>query len=105
MKMRDSNSAEDQLSALLHEGRPAPELPPRFRDNVWRRLESTPVTPPALTWVEMLATLVLRPRFAFAAVGGLVLAGVLLGAVDGNTRARHEAQERYVAAVAMPILE
>lgn len=55
----------------------------------------------APSWVESLAALVLKPRFAVASVCALVLAGALFGTIDGTAHARHDAQERYVAAVAM----
>jgi hypothetical protein len=43
---------------------------------------------------------VLRPRFAYATVTALVLAGALLGAHQGVQLAKQDAQARYVAMVA-----
>jgi len=52
-------------------------------------------------WMEALAALVLRPRFAFAAVTALLILGALLGSLDGVAHVRHDAQERYLASVAI----
>jgi hypothetical protein len=43
---------------------------------------------------------VLRPRFAYATVATLVLAGALLGTYQGAQTARQTEQARYLAAVA-----
>ena len=103
--MKDSNiNPEDaKLSAMLRESRSAPSLPPRFHEGVWRRIEDA-ATPARSTsgpsWLDTLAALVLRPRLAFAVVVVLIAAGGLWGAHAGNQFTRHEAQARYVAAVA-----
>ena len=57
----------------------------------------------APSWVESLAALILKPRFALATVCALMLVGVTLGSLNGTAHARHDAQERYLAAVAMPV--
>jgi hypothetical protein len=44
--------------------------------------------------------LVLRPRFAYATVATLVLAGVLLGTYQGAQTVKQTEQARYLAAVA-----
>jgi len=93
------NAPDQNLTALLRENRPAPELPPRFRQNVWRRIEDA-AAPATETWLDALAALVLRPRFALAVAAGLLLAGMLAGTVDGRHLARHDAQLNYLAAVA-----
>ncbi len=100
MNKEDSNPDDARLGALLRKSRPSPSLPPRFHEGVWRRIEdaTAPVKPDS--WLDTLAMLVLRPRFAFATVAALVLAGVLLGAYDGTQVARQDAQARYLAAVA-----
>lgn len=93
------NASDQNLTALLRENRPAPELPPRFRQNVWRRIEDA-AAPATETWLDALAALVLRPRFALTAAAGLLLAGILVGTLDGRQLARHDAQLNYLAAVA-----
>jgi hypothetical protein len=98
---RGSAEAGDaRLGSLLHASRPSPALPPRFQDGVWRRIEEAEAPAKSESWLDALAVLVLRPRFALATVSALVLAGVLLGAYDGTQVARQDAQARYLAAVA-----
>lgn len=92
-----------RLGSLLRASRPSAALPPRFQEGVWRRIEEAeaPVkSRSGIVWLDALAALVLRPRWAFATVAALVLAGVLLGAYDGTQVARLDAQARYLAAVA-----
>lgn len=91
---------EEKFKSLMREGRPAPALPPRFQENVWRRIESATASDPSASWLAALATLFLRPRFACAAAAALLLAGVLAGAIQGRQAARHDAQRNYLAAVA-----
>jgi len=94
---------EDRLGPLLRESRPQPALPPRFQETVWRRLEQAEVRPHTSTWLEALAGLLLKPRFAVATLAAVLLAGTLLGSLNGQAQARLVAQERYVASVAMPV--
>lgn len=104
MKKENSSPADKKLGALLRESRATPALPPRFQENVWRRIEDAeaPVitSGESITWLEALAALILRPRFAYAAFAVLTLGGILLGAHSGVQTARHDAEARYVASVA-----
>jgi hypothetical protein len=101
MKTPNQEPVDGKLRSLLRESRPAPELPPRFQENVWRRIEQNNHTAPALNWIEALAALVLKPRFAFATVALVLVIGSLLGSLDGTAQARRTAQDRYLEAVAM----
>ena len=94
------NPDETKLSALLRSSRPSPLLPPRFQENVWRRIEGTAAPARSASWLDAVSALVLRPRFAYATVAVLVLAGALLGAHEGAQVAKQDAQARYVALVA-----
>ena len=103
MKNENFNPTEAKLGALLCESRATPALPPRFRENVWRRIEDAEAPASSgetITWLEALAALMLRPRFAYATVAVLMLGGISLGAYHGAQTARHEAEIRYVASVA-----
>ena len=93
------NPDDTNLSALLRQSRISPSLPPRFQENVWRRIEgaAAPVTD---SWLDTLAALVLRPRFAFATAAVLLVAGILAGALEGRQLARHDAELNYLASVA-----
>ncbi len=102
----DPGSAEAgdaRLSALLHESRVSPALPPRFQEGVWRRIEEADVpvqSTGGIAWLDALAALVLRPRFALATATVLIVAGALLGVREGGQMAKQDAQARYLAAVA-----
>ena len=95
-----------RLRALLRASRGAPDLPPRFQENVWRRIENAGAheVPIATPWLDALAGWLMRPRLAFAVAAVLLLAGGGLGWNQGQQLARHEAQARYVAAVAPGVL-
>ena len=98
---RGSAEAGDaRFRAVLRAARPSPSLPPRFQENVWRRIEDAEAPVKSGSWLDAFAALVLRPRFAYATVATLVLAGVLLGTYQGAQTARQDAQARYLAAVA-----
>ncbi|NOS69394.1 MAG: hypothetical protein HOP33_05615 [Verrucomicrobia bacterium] len=103
MKENDLNQNDAALSTLLRQARPASSLPPRFQENVWRRIERAeePKTAPARTgWLDALATWILRPQLAFAVAAVLVLMGMGLGWNSGERLARNDAQARYLSAVA-----
>jgi hypothetical protein len=100
MKENNNNSDDPQISALLRESRVSPGLPPRFQQNVWRRIEDAEAPAKPASWLDALAALILRPRFAVAAAAVLLLAGVSTGTLEGRQLARHDAQMNYLAAVA-----
>jgi hypothetical protein len=103
MNERKPNLVAAKFEALLRESRPSPPLPPRFQENVWRRIESADarnVPAGAGNWLDAIAAWILRPRLAFAVVTVVVLAGMGLGWREGEQFARHDAQARYLAAVA-----
>lgn len=101
MKSNDSEPDSARLGALLREARTTPTLPPRFQENVWRRIERADESKTATAnWLDALATWILRPQLAFALATMLVLMGVGLGWNSGARLARSEAQARYIAAVA-----
>ncbi len=99
----DMNPDDAKLSTLLRASRAAPALPPRFQENVWRRIEDAEAPVPftsRLSWLDAVAALVLRPRFALATATVLVVAGALLGVHVGDLAANRAAQTQYLAAVA-----
>lgn len=106
MNASNQDPGNSRLGALLRESRPTPTLPPRFQEAVWRRIEKADskfAPGEGRNWLAAIAGWVLRPRFAFAAASMLVAAGILLGSLNGAAQARHEAQERYLASVAMSV--
>jgi hypothetical protein len=94
------NASDQNLTALLRQNRSAPALPPRFQQNVWRRIEAAEVAAESESWLAALAALILRPRFAVATAAVLLLAGIFAGMADGRQLARHDAQQNYLASVA-----
>ena len=94
------NADDPKLSAVLRESRLSPELPPRFQQNVWRRIETAEAPVKSESWLDSLAALVLRPKLAFATIAVLLVAGIGFGTLDGSQADRHDAQARYIAAVA-----
>src|SRR5579862_4851938 len=95
-----TNPNDAEISALLRESRESPPLPPRFRENVWRRIEDAAAPATTGSWLEALAALILRPRFAYAAAAALIFAGALLGGYSGTQSAKQAEQARYVAYIA-----
>ena len=100
MKENQLHPDDAKVSALLRQSRAAPSLPPRFQQNVWCRIEDAEAPVKPASWLDALAAMILRPRFALAAATALVLAGVFMGALDGRHEARHDAQANYLASVA-----
>ena len=100
MKENHHPPVDAEFSALLRQARPTPDLPLRFQQNVWRRIEDAESPAQSESWLDALATVILRPRFAVAAAAGLLLAGVFAGMTEGRQFARHDAQMNYLAAVA-----
>ena len=100
MKENNIHPNDPQVSALLRESRVSPSLPPRFQQNVWRRIEDAEAPAQPASWLDAPAALILRPRFAVAAAAVLLLAGVSAGTLEGRQLARHDAQMNYLAAVA-----
>lgn len=101
MKEENPIPNDEKLSALLRDARPAPSLPPRFEESVWRHIEESEVPAAArVGWLEALVAWALRPKFALAAAVVLVATGSVIGARQGNQAAHQDAQSRYVFSVA-----
>jgi hypothetical protein len=99
MNDKHSHADDPELSGLLRRSRPAVGLPPGFQADVWRRIEAVDAPVWADGWLDRLANIVLRPRWAAGLAAGLLLAGVLAGTWQGRQVARQEAQMNYLAAV------
>ena len=110
MTMNDDTHemGDERLRSLLLEARPASQLPPRFQESVWRRLEkedAAPITrPTSLGWLQRWTERLLLPRFALASLALLLVAGGLTGFVSSADMVKQQAQERYLSAVAPNIL-
>lgn len=104
MNNKNNLSQDAEISALLRQARVSPDLPPRFQQNVWRRIEDTEAPAKSASWLDTLAALVLRPRFAVTAATVVLLAGIFAGTLEGRLSVRHEAQLNYLASVAPHVL-
>jgi hypothetical protein len=103
MKTETPEPNEARLRDLLRDARPAPPLPPRFSDGVWRRIEKSEAPTQAASpaaWLDRMVELFLRPRFALAAITALLLVSGVAGALSGAAIAKQAAQVRYLSAVA-----
>lgn len=102
--MNNSLSQPDdtKLRQLLREARPTPSLPSGFQSVVRRRLDkaaATEATFSMTSWLDRCATWLLRPRLAAAGLAVLLLAGALIGVMDGVSLSKQAAQQRYLATV------
>lgn len=97
-----SESSDESLGALLRADRPAPSLPPRFQEAVWRRIESSPTNYGIMSLGERLDRAVawlLRPGLALAGVAVLLLVGTAIGVMQGTNLADELAKQQYLTAV------
>jgi hypothetical protein len=82
MKPEDPMQSDETLRQVLHQWKVDAPLPPRFQEQVWRRIERSdaPVRVPAwsLLW-DRLTTALARPSLAASYVTLLLLAGLLAG--------------------------
>ena len=109
MEKNKPNQDDASLREVLKEWKAQPPLPPRFQEQVWRRIERAETAPPLATSVSLaevfakwIATLL--PRTALATAYVTVL--LAIGASAGWSQARHETARvtsglsaRYVQAV------
>jgi hypothetical protein len=104
-----SNKPNDDapLRALLQEWKPQSSLPPRFLEQVWRRIERAETSPaPSISLPTVLAnwiaTLLPRPALATAYVAVLLVIGASVGwsqARQETARVTSNLSARYVQSV------
>lgn len=90
---------DPELRALLRAAHPAPSLPPRFQEGVWRRLERNELPKPIAGWFEQWVRGLFRPAYASIGVAAVMVAGVGLGLRDTEASNLRTEQARYLAAV------
>jgi hypothetical protein len=109
MKQEEMNEDPESVGRLLREWKVTSALPPRFAENVWRRIEKaeTPTAPasnPTL-WIVLkgwAAGMLRRPAFALSYVSALLVAGLVAGywhARVDTTSWDKALESRYVQAV------
>ena len=105
--MPDNRPSEkdEALSKLLKTWKPEAQLPPRFQESVWRRIESAePACSPGLlhvfaVWIERTFS---RPALAASYIAVLLFAGIGAGLwhAEGKTaQAQSEWRTRYVQSI------
>lgn len=107
MKTDNSNENYVPLRALLKEWKQEASLPPRFQEQVWRRIEHSEVTPVptvslATVFANWLTNLLPRPALAAAYVAVLLVVGASVGwsqARQETARVSGELSARYAQAV------
>ena len=107
MKPNHQQADDAPLDALLQEWKPQPSLPPRFQEQVWRRIERAEIAPaPTATLAQVFAALVAsklpRPALAMAYLAVLLVIGAGAGwgqARQETARVRTELGARYAQAV------
>ena len=90
---------DPDLRRLLTEARPDPELPPGFRDRVWRRVDRQDATKARRGWLDSLLDWIATPIHAAAGATALLVLGISIGLVQGTHSAHDLARDRYVSAV------
>jgi len=105
--MKPENSGHDDavLSGLLREWKVDSDLPPRFSEQVWRRIERGETAATFSPWASLwnrIAQAFARPSLAAGYVAVLLLAGLAAGyfqARIGTERVQDELSTRYVQMV------
>ena len=96
------SSPDDRLRAALRAARPAPSLPPRFQEAVWRRIEQNEIRSRHAAfwpWLDVVAAWLLRPRLALAGATAMLLVGIGIGIAQGSSLATDRAKQQYLSAV------
>jgi len=91
-----NNELDSRLRELVSTARPNKELPPGFARQVWQRIEQGEAT--GQRWYGV-ASWILRPRIAWAALAALLLVAGSFGAARGVHAGEDLARERYLASV------
>lgn len=103
MKQYKTHEDDAKLSKLLHEWKVDASLPPRFQEQVWRRIEHAESTPSLWdSFTRWMASAFARPTLAVAYVAVLLLLGVttgLLQAHDKSAQAEARWRTAYVQSI------
>ena len=101
MRMKNNDT---ELKSLLQEWRVTSLLPPRFGEQVWKRIERAEV--PSISLIDAVrawfAMAFARPAFAVAYVSALLVMGLTLGFVQASNKAtslERQLEARYVQSI------
>src|SRR5579872_4803028 len=93
---------DDSLRKVMRQWVVDTPLPPRFQEQVWRRIESAEAKPQQgflMRLAQQLEALLPRPRFALAYLSVFLVLGVTAGAVAAQLKTSKldsELSQRYV---------
>jgi hypothetical protein len=82
MKPDNPMQSDEALRQVLHTWKVDASLPPRFQEQVWRRIQRSELQAPAPTWMLLIrrfTAALARPSLAVSYVTVLLLAGLLAG--------------------------
>ena len=102
MKENDPAAKDEALSKLLHTWKAEAQLPPRFQEAVWQRIERADAELKVSLWQTLRARIeaaFARPALAAAYVAVLLFAGLGTGywrAEDRSAQVESELRSRYV---------
>jgi hypothetical protein len=102
MKENEPAGKDEALSKLLSAWKPEAQLPLRFQEAVWRRIETADAELKVSVWQTLRARVeaaFARPALAAAYVAVLLAAGVSVGywrAEDRSAEVQSELRARYV---------
>ena len=105
MNDKSNNESDVPLKSVLQEWRINSPLPPRFQEQVWRRIERQEANAPKPFWflmVNWFRSSVVHPRWAVAYAAILLLVGLtggFLRAQYDNTKLDGMMQARYVQSI------
>ncbi len=105
MKPCQTPEDDEHLDRLLGQWTVDAGLPPRFQEQVWKRIERAEAQPAPTPWAPLsrwLEGVLPRPKFAFSYVAILVAVGVLAGSLAAQARTSRLESDlslRYVRAL------
>ena len=102
MKIAGPDNQDEQLRKVLREWRSEVSLPPRFQEQVWKRIESAPTSTATSVWATLahwVGSVLPRPALAGSYILVLLTLGVTAGWAEARQergRVRVELGQRYV---------
>lgn len=101
----ETGTNDEQLRSVLRHWTVNAPLPPRFQEQVWRRIERTEVRPEGTLWARALRLIALalpRPAIAVSYVTLALMLGLTAGSLAAQVRSNHlntALSERYVRTI------
>lgn len=105
MKPNQQPEDDESLSQALSQWAVTTPLPPRFQEQVWKRIARAEAEPQATLWAglrRLIEVALPRPKFALSYVAILLLLGVAGGALAAQIKTSHldaALSARYVQSV------